>query len=314
MRLWSQLKKYKFFHWTYNLIHYKSLSHNKAAYRKYNIHKPVIASLSSKDFPDKESRAWLDTGDSRELAPARTEFGSFSPGVQQSLLSWSEKGYLVIDGFFPPPVADLIQQEADKLERDGKLQPTHDNKLLFANRLSPEIRKITYDERLTHLLSFILDKEVVPFQTINFKHGSNQRAHSDSIHMTTYPLGYLIAVWIALEDTHIDNGPLFYYPGSHRLPYLLNEDFNEGATSLRLGRKDYVDYEDRIAGLLEEKKLEKAIFLAKKGDIFVWHANLIHGGLPVRNAALTRKSMVIHYYVKDVIKYHEITERPSLLK
>ena len=70
----SQLKKYKFLHWAYNLIHYKSLSHNKAAYRKYNIHKPVIASLSSKDFPDKESRAWLDTGDSRELAPARAEF------------------------------------------------------------------------------------------------------------------------------------------------------------------------------------------------------------------------------------------------
>jgi ectoine hydroxylase len=314
MSLRSQLKKYKFFHWVYNLIHYKSVAHNKAAFRKYNIHKPVIASLSSKDFPDKESRAWLDKGDSRELVPARAEFGSFSSGVQQSLLAWSEKGYLVVDGFFSPAVAGLIQQEADKLETEGRLHPTHDNKLLFANRLSREIRKITYDERLIRLLSFILDKEVVPFQTINFKHGSNQRAHSDSIHMTTYPLGYLIAVWIALEDTNMDNGPLFYYPGSHRLPYLLNEDFNEGATSLRLGRKDYVDYEDRIDLLLQEKQLEKEVFLAKKGDIFIWHANLIHGGLPVRNAELTRKSMVIHYFAKDVIKYHEITERPSLLK
>ncbi|HTI94484.1 MAG TPA: phytanoyl-CoA dioxygenase family protein [Puia sp.] len=310
----SQLKKYKFFHWVYNLIHYKSLSHNRSAYRKYNIHKPVIASLSSKDFPDKESRAWLDTGDSRKLAPARAEFTNFSPGVQQSLLAWSEKGYLVIEGFFSPAIADQIQQEADRLESAGKLHPTHDNKLLFANRLSPEIRKITYDERLMRLLSFILDKEVVPFQTINFRQGSNQRAHSDSIHMTTYPLGYLIAVWIALEDTNLDNGPLFYFPGSHRLPYLLNEDFNEGATSLRLGRKDYVDYEDRIEVLLEEKRLEKEVFLAKKGDILIWHANLIHGGLPVRNTELTRKSMVIHYYAKDVIKYHEITERPSLLK
>jgi len=310
----NQLKKYKFLHWAYNLIHYKSLSHNKAAYRKYNIHKPVIASLSSKDFPDKQSRAWLDTGDSRELAPARAEFARFSPGVQQSLLAWSEKGYLIVDGFFSPAVADQIQQEADRLASEGRLHPTHDNKLLFANRLSPQIRRITYDERLMRLLGFILDKEVVPFQTINFRHGSNQRAHSDSIHMTTYPLGYLIAVWIALEDTNMDNGPLFYYPGSHRLPYLLNEDFNEGATSLRLGRKDYVDYEDRIEVLLEETNVEKEVFLAKKGDILIWHANLIHGGLPVRNAELTRKSMVIHYYAKDVIKYHEITERPSLLK
>jgi ectoine hydroxylase-related dioxygenase (phytanoyl-CoA dioxygenase family) len=130
--------------------------------------------------------------------------------------------------------------------------------------------------------------------------------------MTTYPLGYLIAVWIALEDTRPDNGPLFYYPGSHRLPYLLNSDFNEGETPLLLGNKDYVDYEDRIAELIKDKQPE--VFLAKKGDLLVWHANLIHGGMPVKAPTQTRKSMVIHYYAKDVIKYHEITERPSLLK
>ncbi|HVV05301.1 MAG TPA: phytanoyl-CoA dioxygenase family protein, partial [Puia sp.] len=154
----------------------------------------------------------------------------------------------------------------------------------------------------------------VPFQTINFVYGSNQRAHSDSIHMTTYPLGYLIAVWIALEDTSPDNGPLFYYPGSHRLPYLLNSDFNEGETSLLLGNKDYVDYEDRIEEQIKQQSLRPEVFLAKKGDILIWHANLIHGGMPVKDPSLTRKSMVIHYYAKDVIKYHEITERPSLLK
>jgi len=314
MSLGSQLKRYKLFHWGYNLLHYRSLSHNKAAYRKYDFHRPVIASLSSKDFPDKQSRAWLDTGNSRDLAPTKPGFKDFPESWQQSLLDWSEKGYLIADGFFDAATADRIQQEADRLLKTGKLRLTPDNKLLFANHLSRDIRRVTLDDRLIRLLSFILDKEVVPFQTINFTQGSNQRAHSDSIHMTTYPLGYLVAVWIALEDTTMDNGPLFYYPGSHRLPYLLNEDFNEGSTSLHLGRKDYVDYEDRIASVIEEKQLKKEIFLAKKGDILVWHANLIHGGLPVRNPDLTRKSMVIHYFAKDVIKYHEITERPSLLK
>ena len=54
--------------------------------------------------------------------------------------------------------------------------------------------------------------------------------------------------------------------------------------------------------------------MAKKGDVFIWHANLIHGGSPIKDHSLTRKSMVIHYYAKDVIKYHEITERPSILE
>jgi ectoine hydroxylase len=308
------LKKYKFLHWVYNLLHYRSLNHNKAAYKKYRLRQSVFASISSKDFPDKTSRAWLDTGDSRELAPGREAFAHFAPEVRRSLLDWSDKGYLILPGFLSGKQADEIQKEIDRLVNVNHLRPTHDNKLLFANRLSRPIRDTTLDRRLTSLLSFILDKEVVPFQTINFLHGSNQRAHSDSIHMTTYPLGYLIAVWIALEDTTADNGPLFYYPGSHRLPYLLNSDFNEGATSLTLGTKDYPEYEDRIEALIHEKHLEKEIFYARKGDAFIWHANLIHGGMPVRDKALTRKSMVIHYYAKDVIKYHEITERPSLLK
>lgn len=308
------IKQYKFLHWIYNLLHYKSLSHNREAYKRYAIHRPVIASISSKNFPDKESKAWLDTGHSRELAPLRAGFSLFPEGIQQQLLSWSDKGYLILPDFFDETATHSILGEIDRLVFSRKLRPTPDNKLMFANRRSATIRAITYDPRLTDLLSFILDKEVVPFQTINFWHGSNQRAHSDSIHMTTYPLGYLIAVWIALEDTNPDNGPLFYYPGSHRLPYLLNNDFNEGTSLLTLGKKDYGDYEDRIEEVIRENQLEKAVFLARKGDILIWHANLIHGGLPVKDPDQTRKSMVIHYYAKDVIKYHEITERPSLLK
>ena len=314
MGLYDRFKKYKFLHWIYNMIHYKSLAHNKAAYKKYALHQPVIASISSKDFPDKESRAWLDTGHSRDLVSAKDGFKDFPPEIQASLLAWSDKGYMILRHFFSDQDVNIILREIERLIGQHKLQPTPDNKLLFANRVSPEIRAISYEKRLIDLLGFILDKEVVPFQTINFLYGSNQRAHSDSIHMTTYPLGYLIAVWIALEDTNPDNGPLFYYPGSHRLPYLLNNDFNEGETSLRLGRKDYGDYEDKMEELIREKDLQKEVFLAKKGDILIWHANLIHGGLPVVNPALTRKSMVIHYYATDVIKYHEITERPSLLK
>ena len=53
------------------------LLHNKAAYKKYNIHKPLVASISSKDFPDKESRAWLDTGDSKKLVATKEEFNHF---------------------------------------------------------------------------------------------------------------------------------------------------------------------------------------------------------------------------------------------
>lgn len=308
------LKQFKPLHWIYNLLHYKALQHNKAAYSKYGIHKPLMASISSKDFPDKESRAWLDTGDSAVLALQKEGFRQFQPAVQQKIKDWSANGYLILEQLIDTATCDAVNREIDQLQEKGKLSFTYGNKLMFANKKSPLIKGITLSPALTTLLQFLLDKEVVPFQTINFIQGSGQRAHSDSIHMTTYPLGYLIAVWIALEDVTPDNGPLFYYPGSHKLPYLLNNDFNEGSTPLRLGKKDYPDYEDMLEELVATQSYTRQEFLAKKGDVLIWHANLVHGGAPILNKTLTRKSMVIHYYAKDVIKYHEITERPSLLE
>ncbi|HLY72164.1 MAG TPA: phytanoyl-CoA dioxygenase family protein [Puia sp.] len=313
MRIKNIIKQYKFTHWIYNLFHYKMLLHNKAAYKKYNIHKSLVASISSKDFPDKESQAWLDKANSKNLVAEKEKFNSFTTDIQRQLLSWSDDGYIILNNFFDDHTTESVNQEIDKLITKKKLHFTHDNKLMFANRMSSVIKKITLERKLTDILSFILGREVLPFQTINFLQGSNQRAHSDSIHMTTYPLGYLIAVWIALEDTNLENGPLFYYPGSHRLPFLLNNDFNEGDTAITIGKKDYPDYEDAIEKLIITNNLEKRVFLAKKGDVFIWHANLVHGGSPVSDRQMTRKSMVIHYYATDVIKYHEISERPSLL-
>jgi ectoine hydroxylase-related dioxygenase (phytanoyl-CoA dioxygenase family) len=307
------LKQFKPVHWLYNLFNYKALRHNKAAYKKYNLHKPLVASISSKDFPDKESKAWLDTGDAAVLASQKENFNSFPQPVQQQLKNWSKNGYLILENFFEHSTIDAANNEIDELQQKGKLSFTYGNKLMFANKKSKLIKSIAEDPRLTKILSFILDKEIVAFQTINFIHGSEQRAHSDSIHMTTYPLGYLIAAWIALEDVTHENGPLFYFPGSHQLPYLLNNDFNEGATYLTLGKKDYVDYEDVLEDLVAQKNFTHKEFLAQKGDVLIWHANLVHGGAPILDKNRTRKSMVVHYYANDVIKYHEISERPSLI-
>ena len=244
----------------------------------------------------------------------KKEFSHFTNDVQQQLLQWSSNGFLQLKQYFSHEQAEEINKAVDELINQKQLPVTHDNKVMFGYKHSSAIKNMMQDEGLKTLLSFILDKEVVPFQTLNFVKGSGQRAHSDSIHMTTYPLGYLIAAWIALEDIHPDSGPLFYYPGSHTLPYLLNDDFANYSSRFKLGNKQYSDYEDVTEEIIRQSGLQPEVFLPKKGDVLIWHANLIHGGMPVLNPALTRKSMVIHYYAKDVIKYHEITERPSLME
>jgi ectoine hydroxylase-related dioxygenase (phytanoyl-CoA dioxygenase family) len=131
--------------------------------------------------------------------------------------------------------------------------------------------------------------------------------------MSTYPLGGLIAIWIALEDVGPDQGPLHYYPGSHRLPYYRNEDYGNGGTAWRLGNKGYAAYEAFIAERISEAGFPKETFLAKKGDVLIWHANLFHGGNAHLDFSQTRKSMVMHYFARNAVCYHELTQRPALM-
>jgi ectoine hydroxylase len=134
------------------------------------------------------------------------------------------------------------------------------------------------------------------------------------IQLSTFPYGNIIAVWIALEDMTLDNGLLHYYPGSHKLPYLMNDGYGNTGSRYMLGSKTYVDYEDAVEEMIGKNPLEKNTFTAKAGDALIWHANLLHGGEKVLDPNTTRKSMVFHFYAQDVICYHEITQRPTFRK
>src|SRR5688500_1461352 len=142
------LKKLKPLHWLYNMLNYKKLSHNREAYKKYNLNKSLIASISSKDFPDKESRAWLDTGDSEKLAPSKEGFENFPADIQSKIRNWSKNGFMVLEGFLDDQTCTNINLEIDKLVESGKLHFTNGNKLMFANKKSALIRDVTQKPEL----------------------------------------------------------------------------------------------------------------------------------------------------------------------
>lgn len=309
------LKSFKPAHVLYNFFHRKQLEHNRLAYTRYGIKKPLYWSVSSKDFANlPQTRPWLDLPDAKNAIPLNPDFEKFPVDIKNQVLNWPEKGYLVLERFFSENEVDAVNTEMERLLRDKLVEVVYKVKVMFAFRQSEAIRKMTFDSRLGGVMNFLLGAKMIPFQTINFLRGTQQKAHSDYIHMATYPAGYLSAAWIALEDINENNGPLFYYPGSHKMPYLLNDNFDHGGSALTIGKKAYESYEKTLDEALSQSGLKTEVIYPKKGDVFVWHGNLVHGGMPILNPALTRKSMVIHYFGQDTIKYHEITQRPALME
>ncbi len=310
----GQLRNIRLLHYIYNLLHRKGLKHNKHLYPYFDLNKSVYESISHLDFIGKKAKKpWMDGIISEKDIQNHPLFGRFPEAIENQLLSWNKNGFIIWENFLDAETVETVNTEMDELLAQNKIDFNYTHTKIFnAYQKSYTIRKIIKEHRLLELLHFILDKKVLPFQTINFFKGSEQQAHSDSIHMSTFPNGYLIAAWIALEDISTEQGPVFYYPGSHQLPYITNADYPNASNKWLLDGDANIKYEQKIQSVIEENQLTKSTFTAKKGDLLIWHANLLHGGEPVLNADLTRKSMVTHYFADNVICYHEISQRPAI--
>lgn len=309
----EKLRSFKFTYELYNYFHKLKLKHNLPLYKKYGLGKKYYSSVSSEDFKHLPSEKNLyDRLDSRTDMLVDPRYQSLQYDGKEALLSWSEDGYVILKNFFSEERVDLINKTIDYLKASGAVNFRYRNKIMFAIHKSRVLYEFGSDSHLMDILDLLMGKETELFQSINFFQGSGQKAHSDSIHMTTFPYGNLIAVWVALENIKPGSGELHYYPGSHKLPYVMNRDFDNVGSKLRLGKKDYHDYENHIQGIIRQHAFKKEVFLPAKGDLLIWHANLLHGGEPVVNPEASRKSMVFHYYTKDAICFHEVTQRPSL--
>jgi ectoine hydroxylase-related dioxygenase (phytanoyl-CoA dioxygenase family) len=298
----------------YNLRHYRELRHNSEHYRRLGLNKSVVAPIAHRDVAnrgDEAERPWLDAPGAKGRLRAHPDFPSFGPEIQGKLERWIDDGFMVLEGHLSEAQVDELNAEIERLFDQGKIKyHPLSQRIMNAYRQSAAVDRVVEDPELLRLLSFVLGRPTQLFQTINFFLGSQQAAHSDSFHMTTEPEGYLTAIWVALEDVEPDAGPLFYYPGSHRLPYLMSEDLEAGGE----GESKEDRYSRGVAREIEAHGLERVDFLARKGDLLVWHANLLHGGHAIAREGATRKSLVAHYFAEGVLCYHELTERPAVTR
>ena len=309
------LKSLKPVHFIYNFLNRDKLKHNHSLYQKFGLRKSIYESIGSHDFgkhnPD---IPWIDRPDALQNILQDVDYQRFTKEIQEQITHFVENGYLILRGWLPSEKVDIVNEEVNKLLQSKEADFNFSGKkIMMAHELSPVIDATFRQAELLEILNFLLGRKVIPFQTINFIEGSEQRPHSDSIHMTTEPQGYLIAAWWAFEDCHAGNGPLVYYPKSHRLPFVMSTDYASGNTKWAIGLDNHKQYEDAIASVIEKNNLQPHYFHAQKGDVFLWHANLIHGGTKITEKGAARRSMVGHYFGENVICFHELSQRPALI-
>jgi ectoine hydroxylase-related dioxygenase (phytanoyl-CoA dioxygenase family) len=233
------------------------------------------------------------------------------PGV--GLTDFRQEGYAVLEGFFSPSQIDracssvrrLLAEKPNEVVADsidtgqrafwGHAARPQARRFRFNDLylMSTEIRGIALDYGLTSILSDLLGEPAVLSSSSNAEGSLSQPMHIDSLSVTPRTPHAMVAAWVALEDVHPDAGPPFYFPGSQKIPlYTFNDGTHHVTREEAADWFDYIDVQIRLRGLKERR------LLARKGDVFLWHGDLVHGCSPGANPALTRSSLVCHYFTE----------------
>jgi len=220
---------------------------------------------------------------------------------------FEENGYLILKSFFEPNLMDRCAAQLDHhcaLGHGGYAEGSS-TRLKNLHLFGGAISELFADSSLRRELKDLFNYEMQPCQTLSYKYGSQQSAHSDFIHLTAYPENLMCGVWVALEDVVEGSGELSFYPGSHRTPKLFMDSFGLG----KIRNDDYATFSNtfdvtwkKISDIFPRKTA-----LLKKGDVLVWASNLLHGGSPRKIQELTRRSVVLHYFAMGSAVYYDAT-------
>jgi Phytanoyl-CoA dioxygenase (PhyH) len=242
-----------------------------------------------------------------------TESPFFGHELNESSLSDKDKAFVkdFADNGFVVFDTDLDGSVIDEL---NQTMAPHFEKIIGADKriqdawaFNESVRKVASSDNILDKLRLLYQREPFPFQTLSFPMGTQQKTHSDMVHFNSIPQRFMCGVWVALEDVTNDNGPLHYYPKSHKLPFYDMIDLGVKASDNVATKKAImayaVDYTNFIAEMIQALGLPKKVLTIKKGQAMIWSANLLHGGEIIYKPGSSRHSQVTHYYFEDCLYY-----------
>jgi phytanoyl-CoA hydroxylase len=256
---------------------------------------------------------WTDREDASTELNRRVTAGRVTDVEAGLIRDWIAKGYVILEGAIPAGTCDAFSEELARMWREGasdvlmQVPGQHgggpiapgtspvQNRVVDIYAVRSAALDLLFAKPIVRFLGLVFDKDPLLFQSLTFECGSEQAIHQDTAYVVVHPPLSLAAAWIALQDVQEGSGELQYYEGSHRLPTQLFSGEYKHWNRDRDGDEAHGKWLESLHVKSRELALPLRTFRPKQGDVLIWSADLAHGGAPVQDRSLTRRSLVGHY-------------------
>jgi len=114
--------------------------------------------------------------------------------------TYENDGYLIVKSIIDNNTIDKIVNEIYEKQPENK----NSSRITDAWKQHDIIGYLAFNKKIIDILTHLYKRKPIPFQTLNFYVGTEQKLHSDQIHFCSFPLNFMCGVWVALEDISID--------------------------------------------------------------------------------------------------------------
>lgn len=207
---------------------------------------------------------------------------------------WRDQGYLILPKFLPDA---LIDAYANVMRREGRIPVGFPGAQSYLD--VPEMLDLCCYPPLLQKIEEVLPTPMAVNLALTSWVSTTRTWHQDDYLNPPYINAWYCAVWMALDDIDPDSGVFEYVPGSHKWPLMRGEKCRAHLPPEKLDGAWPRYAEELVTPLFEAKIAADGLpikkFIARKGDVLIWHGRLAHrGSLPKTPGAL-RPSLIAHY-------------------
>jgi hypothetical protein len=207
---------------------------------------------------------------------------------------WRVQGYLLLPKFLPDSVVDgyvKLCHESGAVPHGFKgPQPYIEN---------PGMRDICCHLPLLQKIEEVIPTPMAVNLALTGWRSTTRTWHQDDYLNPPYINGWYVAVWMALADLDPDCGVFEFVPGSHRWPLMRGAKILAALPPEQREGNWPRHGEALVTPLFDAKIAEHRLpikkFLAKKGDVLIWHARLAHRGSLPKVPDMLRPALICHY-------------------